>query len=149
MRTHCRVLSRSGTRTRRDIFAKVISQREKKKKKQMRLASCEKGRGCNARSTADTFTKVIVSRSHAALWCFVRSRAGLGDLMQSTRRRARRRVLDLDSCCRCASGQASRNADAYPSPARAALDTSRHSDAHLHQNDVKMRERWLNGLLTG
>lgn len=42
--------------------------------------------------------------------------AGLGDLMQSTRRLARRRVLDLDSCCRGASGRASRNADAYPSP---------------------------------
>lgn len=127
-----------------------LKEQKKKKKKANEIGILRKGpRGCSARSTADTFTKVIVSRSHAALWCFVRSRAGLGDLMQSTRRRAWRRVLDLDSCCRCASGRASRNADAYPSPTRAALDTSRHSDAHLHQNDVKMRERWLNGLLTG
>lgn len=95
-----------------------LKEQKKKRKteKGIRVASCEKGRGCSARSTADTFTKVIVSRSHAALWCFVRSRAGLGDLRQSTRRRARRRVLDLDSCCRYASERASRNADAYPSP---------------------------------
>lgn len=149
MRTHCRVLSRSGTRTRRDIFAKVISQREKKKK-QMRLASCEKGRVDVAQDLRPTRFQKSLYPDHTRLFgALCALGAGLGDLMQSTRRLARRRVLDLDSCCRCASGRASRNADAYPSPARAALDTSRHSDAHLHQNDVKMRERWLNGLLTG
>lgn len=121
--------------------------KEKKKKKQMRLASCEKGRVDVAQDLRPTRLQKSLYPDHTR--CFVRSRAGLGDLMQSTRRRAWRRVLDLDSCCRGASGRASRNADAYPSPTRAALDTSRHSDVHLHQNDVKMLERWLNGLLTG
>ena len=37
------------------------------------------------------------------------------------------------------------DADAYPSPTRSTLDTSRHLNVHLHQNDVNTRERRLNG----
>ena len=78
----------------------------KTKKKANECGILRKGPWCSARSTAYTFTKVIVSQLHAALWCF--ACGVLGDLMQSTQRRARRRMLDLDSCCRYASEPASR-----------------------------------------
>jgi len=50
-----------------DIFGKVISQRPKTK-----TVTPHERPWYNTRSTADTDTKVVVSWSHAALWCFVR-----------------------------------------------------------------------------
>lgn len=133
LRAHCCVLSRSGTRTRQTVVT-FMGRSFLKEQKQMRVTSCERP-WYNMISTADTFTKVIVSQLHAALWCFVR-RALL--LRQGTVNSAEHTetawicVLDLDSCCPYMSEWMSRTR----MPIHHALHTSQRLNEHLHQWDV-------------
>lgn len=99
LRAHCCILSRSSTRTRQTVLT-YLGRSFLKERKRMRVTSYERPR-YNIRSTADTFTKVIVSQLHAALWCFVCdaccSQGGHGELMQSTKRQQGLVCLTLTS----------------------------------------------------
>lgn len=88
-RAHCCVLSRLRTRTRtRQTVVAYLGRSFLKEQKQMRVTSCERP-WYNTRSTADTFTQVIVTQLQAALW----------RRMQRHVESASFRKSDLDSCC--------------------------------------------------
>lgn len=134
LRGHCCVLSRSGTRTRQTVVT-FLGRSFLKEQKQIRVTSCERP-WYNTRSTADTFTKVIVSQLHAALWCFARRMLLAGRARWTYAEHTEAAYAWPWLLLSIRVWVSEQNTDAHPSWTHPTLHTSQHLNVHLHQNDV-------------